>query len=143
MTHGDVTQSIRLSTSPCQADSPKETGKPSGLVLHVKPSRLLIGTIHYAPQVTIANNSEATVLVTEIELATRQKIYSDSSVRPQDVPREISAKQSQDFTVLFRLDDPVHKTFKEPAELRVHYRSVSSGDIARITVVQGALDDAR
>jgi hypothetical protein len=98
---------------------------------------------HYAPQVTITNISEATVLVTGIELATKQKIYSNSSPRPPDFPEEVLAKQAHNFTVLFRLDDAVYKAFKEPAELRVHYRNGSSEDTAHIAVVLGSLDDSR
>jgi hypothetical protein len=126
-----------------QADSPKEIGKPSGVILRVKSAHQLIGTTHYAPQVTVTNNSEATVWVTRIELATKQRIYTDSFPRPQDFPGELLAKQAHDFTVLFRLDDAVYKTFKEPAELRVHYRSGSIEDTARIGIVLGSLDDSR
>jgi hypothetical protein len=126
-----------------QADSRTETGQHSGVILRVKSAHEFIGTTHYAPQVTVTNNSEATVLVTEIELATKQRIYTDSSPRPQDFPEEVLAKQAHDFTVLFRLDDAVYKTFKEPAELRVHYRSGSIEDTARIAIVLGSLDDSR
>ena len=126
-----------------QADSPKEVGKRSSVILRVKSTRQLIGETHYAPQVTVTNTSEAPVLATGIELATRQKIYSDGSPRPQDFPEEVLAKQAHNFTVLFRLDDAVYKTFKEPAELRVHYRNGSSEDTAHIAVVLGSLDDSR
>jgi len=57
-----------------QADSPKEVGKRSSVILRVKSTRQLIGETHYAPQVTVTNISGATVLVTGIELATKQKI---------------------------------------------------------------------
>src|SRR5215470_15490852 len=76
-----------------QAD---EVKKPSDLSLRVKSSHQLIGTTYYAPQVTVTNNSEATVVVTGIELATRQKIYAGSSPQPQDFPGEVSAKQARD-----------------------------------------------
>ena len=126
-----------------QADSPKEVGKHSSVILRVKSTHELIGTTYYAPQVTVTNISEARVLVTGIELATKQKIYSHGSPQPQDFPEEVLAKQARNFTVLFRLDDAVYKTFKEPAELRVHYRNGSSEDIARIAIVLGSLDDSR
>jgi hypothetical protein len=93
--------------------------------------------------VTITNISEATVLVTGIELAAKQRIYSAGSSQPQDFPGEVSAKQARNFTVLFRLDDAVYKTFREPAELRVHYRNGSNEDIARIAIVLASLDDSR
>ncbi len=83
------------------------------------------------------------MLVTGIELATKQKTYTDSSPGPQDFPGEVLANQAHDFTVLFRLDDAVYKALKEPAELRVHYRSESSEDTARIAIVLGSLDDSR
>lgn len=120
-----------------QADSPKEIGKHGSVILHVKSTRQLIGTTHYAPQVSVTNISEATVLVTRIELATKQKIYSDGSSQPQDFSGEVLTKQARNFTVLFRLDDAVYKTFKEPAELRVHYRSGSTEDTASIEIVPG------
>jgi hypothetical protein len=126
-----------------QADSPKEIGKSSGVILRVKSAREFIGTAYYAAKVTVTNNSEATVLVTGIELATKQRIYTDTSSRTQDFPGEILAKQSHDFGVLFRLDDAVYKTFKEPAELRVRYRGGSSEDTARTSIVLGSLDDSR
>jgi hypothetical protein len=93
--------------------------------------------------VTVTNTLEAPVLVTGIELATKQKIYSNSSPQPPDFPEEVLAKQAHNFTVLFRLDDAVYKTFKEPAELRVHYRTGSGEDTARIAIVLGSLDDTR
>jgi hypothetical protein len=124
-----------------QADSLKEIRKPGGVILSVKSAHYLIGTTHYAPQVTVTNNSEATVLVTGIELEAKRKIYTDSSPRAQDFPAEILAKQAHHFTVLFRFDDAVYKTFKEPAELRVHYRSGGGDDTARIAIVLGSLDD--
>jgi len=126
-----------------QADSPSEIEKPSGVILRVKSAHQLIGTTHYAPQVTVTNNLEATVLVTGIELATKQRIYAGSSPRQQDFPGEVLAKQAHDFAVLFRLDDAVYKTFKEPAELRVHYRSGTIDDTARTAIVLGSLDDSR
>jgi len=123
-----------------QADSRTETGKRSSVLLHVKSTHQLIGNTWYAPRVTVTNTSEAPVLVTGIELATRQKIYSDGSPQPQDFPEEVLPRQAQNFTVLFRLDDAVYKTFREPAELRVHYRYGSSEDTARTAVVSGPLD---
>jgi hypothetical protein len=126
-----------------QADSSKEIGKQGGVILRVKSARELIGTAHYAPQVTVTNNSESTVLVTGIELATKQRIYTDSSPRPQDFPGEILARQAHDFTVLFRFDDAVYKTLKDAAELRVHYRSRSTEDTARTAIVLASLDDSR
>jgi hypothetical protein len=124
-----------------QVDSPKEIGKLSGVILRVKSVRELIGTTYYPAQMTVTNNSEATVLVTGIELATKQRIYTDSSPRPQDLPVEVLANQAHDFTVLFRLDDAVYKTLKEPTELRVHYRSGSREDTARIAIVLGSTPD--
>ena len=125
-----------------QADSRTETGKRSSVILRVKSTHQFIGSTRYAPQVTFTNDLEAPVLVTGIELATKQKIYSASSPRPQDFPEEVLPRQAQNFTVLFRLDDPVYKTFKESAELRVHYRYGSSEDTARTAIVLGSLDDS-
>jgi hypothetical protein len=126
-----------------QADSLTETGKSSGVILRVKSTHQFIGDTRYVAQVTVTNALEAPVLVTGTELATKQKIYSDSSPRPQDFPEEVLPRQAHDFTVLFRLDDAVYKTFKESAELRVHYRNGSREDTARIAIVLGSLDDSR
>jgi hypothetical protein len=126
-----------------QADAANEGGKSSGVSLRVKSSRQFICTTRYTPQVNVTNRSEATVVVTGIELATRQRIYTDSSPRPQEFPGDVLAKQARDFVVLFWLDDAVYKTFKESAELRVHYRSRSSEDTACIAIVLGSLDDSR
>jgi hypothetical protein len=125
-----------------QADSRTESGKRSTVILHVKSTHEFIGTTWYAPQVTVTNTSEAPVLVTGIELATKQKVYSDSSPRPQDFPEEVLSRQARNFTVLFRLDDAVYKTFRESAELRVHYRYGSSEDTARTAIVLGSLHDS-
>jgi hypothetical protein len=126
-----------------QADSRKEIGTPSGVIVRVKSTHQLIGTTFYAPLVTVTNNSEATVLVTGIELATKQRIYTDSSRRPQDFPGEISVKQAHDFTPWFRLDDAVYEALKEPAELRVHYRNGNNEGTARIAIVLSSLRDSR
>jgi len=70
-----------------QADSLTETGKSSGVILRVKSTHQFIGDTRYVAQVTVTNALEAPVLVTGIELATKQKIYSDSSPRRKISPK--------------------------------------------------------
>src|SRR5262249_13372149 len=122
-----------------QAGSPAD--KNSSVILHVKPSRQLIGSEMYAPQLTVTNSSEAPV-TTGAELSTKQKTYSASSPRPQEFPKEILPKQTESLTLLFRLDDSVRQTFRQSAELRVHYKAGNGEDTARTTIEVGPLDDS-
>ena len=56
--------------------------------------------------------------------------------------KEVLPGQAQNFTVLIRLDDDVQKTFRQAAELRVHYRNRNSEDTARTAIVLGPLDES-
>jgi hypothetical protein len=76
-----------------------ETGKNSGVVVSVKPSRQLIGDERYAPQITVTNSLEAALAVTAVELSTKQKTYRASYPRPQDFPIEVLPGQTQSLTV--------------------------------------------
>ena len=115
----------------------------NSVILHVKSTHQLIGETWYAPQVTVTNSSHAPITITEVELSTKQKIYSDSSPQPQDLPKTVLPGQTQNVTVLFRLDDDVQKTFRQSAELRVHYRGGNTDDIVRAVIELGPVDDSR
>jgi hypothetical protein len=44
---------------------------------------------------------------------------------------------TETMKVSFRLDAGVHETFRQPAELRVHYLTGNKEEIARITLLRG------
>ena len=107
------------------------------LVLDVKTTRQLIGESWYDPEVRITNLSSSPVTIENIELATRDKTYTNTPARSETIPLKIQPGSTETLHVLFRLDDAVYKVFKQPAELRVHYQSDGAQGIAHASVVGG------
>ena len=107
------------------------------VVIDVKTTRQLIGEAWYDPEVQVTNSTSSPITIESIELATRDKTYTNTSVRPETSPLKIQPGSTEALHVLFRLDDAVYKVFKQPAELRVHYQSDGAQGIARASVVGG------
>jgi len=112
------------------------------VVLEVKTTRQLIGEAWYDPEVQVTNSTSSPITIESIELATRDKTYTNTSVRPERSPLKIQPGSTETLHVLFRLDDAVYKVIKRPAELRVHYESGGTQEIARASVVGGSQQEA-
>ena len=92
------------------------------VAVNVTTTRQLIGATWYAPKVKVTNASNAPVTVTDVELSVRSKIYANKTREPGAYPLTIKSGSSESLEALFRLDEDVRKTFKEPTELLVCYR---------------------
>jgi hypothetical protein len=105
------------------------------VVLDVKTTRQLIGEAWYDPEVQVTNSTSSPITIESIELATRDKIYTNTPVRPEMSPLKIQPGSTETLHVSFRLDDAVYKVIRQPAELRVHYQIGGTQEIARTSVV--------
>jgi len=112
------------------------------VVVNVTTTRQLIGETWYAPKVKVTNESNSPVTVTNIELFVRSKTYANKT-REAAYPSTIKPECTEALEVLFRLDEDVKKTFREPTELLVYYRIGEKQQIARATVTGGRLQDTR
>src|ERR1700675_3361215 len=59
------------------------------VVIDVKTTRQLIGEAWYDPEVQVTNSTSSPITIESIELATRDKTYTNTSVRPETSPLKI------------------------------------------------------
>jgi hypothetical protein len=105
------------------------------IAIDVKTSSSLIGDTWYVPQVRITNSSNSSITITTVELISRGVVYANKPVQPGFYPLVVQPGKTDDLLVWFDLNDPVYKTFKEPSELRVHYRKDNKEEIAHASVI--------
>jgi hypothetical protein len=125
-----------------QADPSAGSAANGGVTIHVRTSHPLIGEPSYAPEVEIANVSNSPINVTSVELVAKRGTFQNKPRRSGTYPVEVLPGKTEPLDVWFDLSDDVKKTFVEPAELRVHYRSGSTEQIAGAILVGGSLDTA-
>jgi hypothetical protein len=90
----------------------------------VKTEHPLVGHTWYDPQVTVTNGSDSPITITSVELAAKRNTYANKPRQPGSYPSLVPPGESETLDVSFDLTDDVKKTFfRQPAELRVHYRS--------------------
>jgi hypothetical protein len=107
------------------------------VVVNVKTTRQLFGEAWYDPEVKVTNSLESPIAVTSVELATQRRSYPNTSPKPENYQIAIQPGNTETMKVMFRLDAGVHETFRQPAELRVHYLTDNREEIARITIISG------
>ena len=88
--------------------------------VHIETKHQLIGETLYGPEVKVTNATGSPIAVTNVELTARSKTYANTHPRPETYPLTIQPGSAETLHVLFRLDDSVHKTFQQSAELLVH-----------------------
>jgi hypothetical protein len=134
MTIRQVTQHDRVQFSP-------QAPAPTGLLIYVKTSHLLIGENWYAPTVTVTNSLNASITISSVELIAKGITYANKPRQTGTYPLAVDPGQTQSLDVWFDLRDDVRKTFfKQSAELRVHYRSDGKEQIGQTVVVGGHLN---
>jgi hypothetical protein len=111
------------------------------VVVNVTTTRQLIGETWYAPKVKVTNGSNSPITVTNIQLFVRSKSYANKTREAGAYPLTINSGSTESLEVLFRLDENVQKTFREPTELLVYYRIGEKQQIARATVIRGPVQD--
>jgi len=112
----------------------------SRVAITVKTTRQLYGEAWYDPEVTVTNSMDSPLAVTSVELVTQRRAYTNTSQQPENYPKVIRPGNTETMKVSFRLDAGVHETFRQPAELRVHYLTGNKEEIARITLLRGSLE---
>lgn len=118
-------------------------GKPQGdLIIQITTAHQLIGESWYSPHIRATNRSSKPIVVAGIELVTSTATYDHKAVHPSmKYPVNIAAGETEKLPANFRFQNGVYKEFKNPAELRIHYRVGSIDEIARATVIGGSLSE--
>jgi hypothetical protein len=111
----------------------------TNVVIHVRTTHPFIGETWYAPGVEVQNVSNSPVSVAKVELVARRTTFQNKPFRSGTYPAEIPPGSAATLDVRFDLADPVKKTFQEPVELRVYYRSGSKEQVAHTNLIGGSL----
>jgi hypothetical protein len=123
-----------------QEDMSKTSGSKGDLIIRIAPRHQLIGESRYSPKVEVTNTFDTPLKITSVELATLREIYANHPVAKGIYPVTLSARATAGLEVRFDLAEPVHKAFKQPAELRIHYLTVGGEKVATVRLVGGPLD---
>lgn len=116
-------------------------GTPARITLNVKTKHLLIGETSYVPQVTVTNNSDSPITITSVELIAKRGTYANKPLQPGSYPMAVPPGKTETLDIWFDLADHVKETFfRQPAEVRVHYKSRSQDETAHVSVIGGHLD---
>jgi hypothetical protein len=135
--------SIHQIKSHGQASTGSLTSRPQ-VVIDVITRAQLIHETWYDPKVNVSNESNLPVTVTDIELSVRSKTFANELAdQAWGYPTTIPPGGTKVLYVQFRLDEDVQETFREPAELLLHYRIGEKQEIAHATVIGGRLGDRR
>jgi hypothetical protein len=130
---------VRQINSFVQSENVPATAIPE-LSVDVKTTHQLIGENWYSPQTTAKNTSDLPVTIIRVELVANGTTFENKPRVPSYYPLSVPAHGTATLDVNFRFSDGVHKVFKNPSELRIHYSSHQGPGLARITVVGGPLN---
>ena len=93
------------------------------------------------PQLTVTNNSDLPIAISSVELAAKRGTNANKPRQPGSYPLAVPPGKTENLDIWFDLTDDVRKTFfRQPAELRVHYKSAGRDETAHVSVVGGTLD---
>jgi hypothetical protein len=120
----------------------KASNATSALVtIEVKSDHPLIGHTRYVPRVSVTNGSDSPITITSVELDAKRGTYANKPRQPASYPLLVPPGKTESLDIWFDLTDDVKKTFfRQPAELRVHYRSRDRDETAHASVIGGHLD---
>lgn len=121
-----------------QNSAPEVTNR---VAVYVKAGHPLVGETWYAPQVKVANFSDAPITVTSVELATQRATYVNKLPRAGAYPVTVPVRETQVLEIRFDLNDSVRKTFQQAGDIRVHYVSKGKKAIAVASVIGGPLSN--
>jgi hypothetical protein len=111
------------------------------ITINVKTQHPMVGNTRYVPQVTVTNGSDSPIAVTAVELSTKTGTYVNKPRQPRSYPAQVPPGTTETLDIWFDLANGVRKTFfRQPADLRVHYRSGGREETAHVTVTGGPLD---
>ena len=112
----------------------KSSSAAQDLVIDVAPVNEFTGSTAYIAKAKITNSSNSIVVVTSCELVTERNTYQARLGGVESYPIKLAPGKSELGCGFFDLHDPVHKIFKNPAELRIHYSIAGREEIARVTI---------
>ena len=116
-------------------------GTSSPITINIKTQHPLVGHTFYVPQVTVTNGSDSPITITSVELAAKRGTYSNKPRKPGSYPLDVPPGERETLDIWFDLTDDVRETFfRQPAELRVHYKSRGRDETAHVSVIGGHLD---
>lgn len=116
-------------------------GPPAPVTIDVKTEHPIVGHNWYAPQVTVTNGSDSPITITSVELAAKRAAYANKPRQPGSYPSAVLPGNSETLDIWFDLTDDVKETFfRQPAELRVHYKTRGQEETVHVSVVGGPLD---
>jgi hypothetical protein len=116
-------------------------GTSAPITINVKTEHPLVGHTFYVPRVTVTNGADWPITITSVELAAKGGTYANKPRQPGSYPSAVPPGKTETLDVWFDLADDVKKTFfRQPAELRVHYRSRGRDETAHVSVIGGHLD---
>jgi hypothetical protein len=122
-----------------QVKAPDGTSTP--ITIELKTEHPFAGHTWYAPEVTVTNRSDSLVSITFVELATKRGTYENKPRRPGGYPVTVPPGETETLNIWFDLTDDVKETFfRQPAELRLHYKSRGQDETAHVSVIGGPLD---
>jgi hypothetical protein len=112
------------------------------ITIEVKTEHPFAGHTSYVPEVTVTNRSDSPVSITSVDLATKRGTYANKPRRPGgDYPVTVPPGENETLNIWIDLADDVKKTFfRQPAELRVHYKSRGQDETAHVSIIGGPLD---
>jgi len=105
------------------------------LMVRVTKYRRLVGSGSYSPEIKVTNISDSPITVTSVALVTRRGSFLNSPRRPQSFPVTLPPGATGSIDAWFDLREGIQRTFRKPAELRVHYRSAGGDSTARVRLV--------
>jgi hypothetical protein len=116
-------------------------GTSAQLTINVKTQHPQSGHTWYVPQVTVTNSSDSPIAITSVELAATRGAYVNKPRQPESYPSVVPPGKTETLDIWFDLTDDVKETFfRQPAELRVHYKSRGQDETAHVSIIGGPLD---
>lgn len=116
-------------------------GTSAPIAIEVKTEHPFVGHTWYVPQVTVTNGSDSPITITSVELVSKRGTYANKPRQPERYPLAVSPGKTETLDIWFDLAEDVKETFfRQPAELRVHYRSHGQDETAHASVIGGPLD---
>ena len=120
------------------------TGTSAPIKIEVKTEHPLVGEDLYVPNVTVTNILDSPITITSVELAAKRSTYANKPRHAESYPSVVAPGKTEALDIWFHLADDLKKTFfRQPAELRVHYKIRGQDETAHVSVIGGPLTPVR
>jgi len=102
------------------------------LTVRVGKYRRLIGEGFYSPEIRVSNISGLPITITSIAVVTEWGALANSPSRRQSFPMAVAPGATGLLETSFETPEGLQRTFRKPAELRVHFHGADGDSIARV-----------